>query len=166
MRSSIDHAGINNVEQCLLICSGVPDKIGKLYDIVEALAAHSVSSDLILQNLPRDGNAIVGITIDVPSTVRMEQLVDDLRKSCRGVEVRSGYTKISVMGGFGGGTGSVMHKVLSSVSKAEIDIAMVSITGGRFELLFDEENGKKASVIIKGELIEELKDSVEGLEEI
>ncbi len=132
---------------------GVPDTPGLAAQVFERIAAAGINVDMIVQSTQREGRSSITFTVPRSDLKRAVKVTTDLSKEigCPQPTFAPEVAKLSVFGiGLRSHTG-VAHRVFQSLAKAKINIAMISTSEVRLNIVVDAVDGEKARATLENE---------------
>lgn len=132
---------------------GVPDTPGFAAQVFERIAAAGINVDMIVQSTQREGRSSITFTAPRDDLKLAVKVTTDLSKEigCPQPTFAPEVAKLSVFGiGLRSHTG-VAHRVFQSLAKAKINIAMISTSEVRLNVVVDAVHGEKARAILENQ---------------
>lgn len=117
-----------------------PDRPGTAAQVFSAIAAAGISIDMIVQNVSHEGTTDISFTLSKDELAKVEAALAPVVKSVGavGLESRSGIAKLSVIGVGMKSHSGVAAKMFEALSKAEINIQMISTSEIKTAVIVDE----------------------------
>ena len=117
-----------------------PDRPGTAAQVFNAIAAAGISIDMIVQNVSHEGTTDISFTLSKDELAKVEAALAPVVKSVGavGLESRSGIAKLSVIGVGMKSHSGVAAKMFEALSKAGINIQMISTSEIKTAVIVDE----------------------------
>ena len=117
-----------------------PDRPGTAAQVFSAIAAAGISIDMIVQNVSHEGTTDISFTLSKDELAKVEAALAPVVKSVGavGLESRSGIAKLSVIGVGMKSHSGVAAKMFEALSKAGINIQMISTSEIKTAVIVDE----------------------------
>ncbi len=117
-----------------------PDRPGTAAQVFNAIAAAGISIDMIVQNVSHEGTTDISFTLSKDELAKVEAALAPVVKSVGavGLESRSEIAKLSVIGVGMKSHSGVAAKMFEALSKAGINIQMISTSEIKTAVIVDE----------------------------
>ncbi len=117
-----------------------PDQPGTAAQVFNAIAAAGISIDMIVQNVSHEGTTDISFTMSKDELAKVEAALAPVVKAVGavGIESRSGIAKLSVIGVGMKSHSGVAAKMFEALSKAGINIQMISTSEIKTAVIVDE----------------------------
>ena len=117
-----------------------PDRPGTAAQVFSAIAAAGISIDMIVQNVSHEGTTDISFTLSKDELAKVEAALAPVVKSVGavGLESRSRIAKLSVIGVGMKSHSGVAAKMFEALSKAGINIQMISTSEIKTAVIVDE----------------------------
>jgi aspartate kinase len=117
-----------------------PDRPGTAAQVFSAIAAAGISIDMNVQNVSHEGTTDISFTLSKDELAKVEAALAPVVKSVGavGLESRSGIAKLSVIGVGMKSHSGVAAKMFEALSKAGINIQMISTSEIKTAVIVDE----------------------------
>jgi aspartate kinase len=127
--------------QAKVTVRGVPDQPGVAARVFNALADARVIIDMIVQNVSKDGTTDISFTLNKDELPKIEASLSPVAKEigAAGVETQSAIGKLSVIGVGMRSHSGVAAKMFEALSKAGINIVMISTSEIKTAVIIDED---------------------------
>jgi len=132
--------------QSKITVKGVPDQPGIAANIFSALADHSLSVDLIIQNISAEGHTDISFTLPTSCLSEALPLMEKIAKKIRAQEVTSdsNIVKVSIVGAGMKSHSGVAAKMFKTLSRESINILMISTSEIRVSCIIRKKQAKLA----------------------
>jgi len=142
---------------------GVPDRPGVAASLFEPLAAQGVSVDMIVQNVSRDGLADISFTVPKQHAAAARTVAESIAKDVEagGVDLDEHIAKISVVGAGMKTEPGVASTMFQTLSKAGINIQMISTSPIRVSCVVDADHLDEAVRVLHAAFEPPMKPSPE-----
>ncbi len=126
--------------QAKVTVRAVPDKPGVAAKVFNAVAAAQIVIDMIVQNVSHDGTTDISFTLNKDELPKVELGLAVVVKEieARGLEIESGYGKLSIIGVGMRSHSGVAAKMFEALSKGGINIVMISTSEIKTAVIIDE----------------------------
>jgi aspartate kinase len=127
--------------QAKVTVRNVPDQPGVAARVFTALAEAGIIIDMIVQNVSKDGTTDISFTLNKDELPKIEASLSPVAKEigAAGVETQSNIGKLSVIGVGMRSHSGVAAKMFEALSKAGINIVMISTSEIKTAVIIDEE---------------------------
>jgi aspartate kinase len=127
--------------QAKVTVRGVPDQPGVAARVFTALADAGIIIDMIVQNVSKDGTTDISFTLNKDELPKIEASLSPVAKEigAAGVETQSNIGKLSVIGVGMRSHSGVAAKMFEALSKAGINIVMISTSEIKTAVIVDED---------------------------
>ncbi|CAI2717178.1 aspartate kinase [Nitrospina watsonii] len=127
-------------DQSKITVKGVPDRPGVAAKLFSALAAESLSVDMIIQNVSAEGHTDISFTLPTAHLKEAEPIVDSVAKAiqARSVESDSQISKISVVGAGMRSHFGVAARIFQTLSDEGINVIMISTSEIRVSCVIEK----------------------------
>jgi len=132
--------------QSKITVKGVPDQPGIASKIFSALADHSLSVDMIIQNISEEGHTDISFTLPNSCLSEAMQIMEKIAKKIRAQEVSSdsNIAKVSIVGAGMKSHSGVAAKMFSALSRESINLLMISTSEIRVSCVIRKKQAKLA----------------------
>ena len=126
--------------QAKVTVRAVPDRPGVAARVFTAVAAANIVIDMIVQNVSHDGTTDISFTLNQDELPKVEPGLAKVVKeiAARGLEIESGYGKLSIIGVGMRSHSGVAAKMFEALSKGGINIVMISTSEIKTAVIVDE----------------------------
>ncbi len=126
--------------QAKVTVRAVPDRPGVAARVFNAVAAAHIVIDMIVQNVSHDGTTDISFTLNTDELPKVEPGLAAVVKeiAARGLEIQSGYGKLSIIGVGMRSHSGVAAKMFEALSKGGINIVMISTSEIKTAVIIDE----------------------------
>ncbi len=126
--------------QAKVTVRAVPDRPGVAARVFNAVAAANIVIDMIVQNVSHDGTTDISFTLNADELPKVEPGLAVVVKEigARGLEIQSGYGKLSIIGVGMRSHSGVAAKMFEALSKGGINIVMISTSEIKTAVIIDE----------------------------
>ncbi len=126
--------------QAKVTVRAVPDRPGVAAKVFNAVAAAQIVIDMIVQNVSHDGTTDISFTLNADELPKVESGLGAVVKEigARGLEIESGYGKLSIIGVGMRSHSGVAAKMFEALSKGGINIVMISTSEIKTAVIIDE----------------------------
>ena len=137
---------IADKNQAKITVKGVPDQPGIASNIFSALADHSLSVDMIIQNISDEGHTDISFTLPTSCLNEALPLMEKIAKKIRAEEVSadSNIAKVSIVGAGMKSHSGVAAKMFKALSRESINILMISTSEIRVSCIIRKKQIKLA----------------------
>ena len=127
--------------QAKVTVRGVPDQPGVAASVFNGLAEAGVIIDMIVQNVSKDGTTDISFTLNKDELPKIEKSLGPISKQIgsSGIETQSNIGKLSVIGVGMRSHSGVAAKMFEALSKAGINIVMISTSEIKTAVIVDED---------------------------
>ncbi len=126
--------------QAKVTVRAVPDRPGVAARVFTAVAGATIIIDMIVQNVSHDGTTDISFTLNRDELSKVEAALGPVVKAieAKALEIQDGFGKLSIIGVGMRSHSGVASKMFEALSKAGINIVMISTSEIKTAVIIDE----------------------------
>lgn len=132
-------------DQSKITIKGAPDQPGIAAGIFGALADHSLSVDMIIQNVSADGHTDISFTLP---TVNLKEAMPLMKKVAKEIKAAvssdSDISKVSIVGAGMRSHSGIAARMFKTLSEESINILMISTSEIRVSCIIKKKHANRA----------------------
>lgn len=135
-----------NQDESKITIRGLPDQPGIAAKVFTPIAKAGINVDMIVQNKSLDGHTDLTFTVPGSDALKAQKIIQDQKKAIGigNIEDVAPIAKVSVIGVGMRSHAGVAAKVFENLSKAAINIQMISTSEIRVSVVIDRDQGADA----------------------